>query len=495
MNPQDIPLQSPGIVIQSIDELWQWCKSKTDAVTKLAGEAAFDGCRCLASKYSDEIKIRFDGNENLARQHPELTEAVRKAPFETLILDGVAVAVAEGKVLSGDHLAALPTGEPGFPAVMIASDCLFLDEDLSQRPLGERQEILKAAIHDIDCPLIQLSPAREFSSRKELEIINRWAASRPGSEGLVVKDLSKPHQSGSSEDWAVLKAASAHKETVPRLAIQVIGKQNPKAVFIAASPNEIEAARGVPLAGEGRRFFRKAYLEPAGLHEEDTAFLYLVPRVLKRAPTIQEVEAWRPWLQRQLQNLNPELVVALGKQAGEALGELADLVMPHPHAVLKHGDSGEVSRKTLQIRKALTAQVLNNCGCNNGFIGKEIRCTIFKADVERRLVYSVIAEPDTVDADGDVMSAEAIEEMAHNYMLDSRKFDNRHDWRAVDAVIVESWIQRKATNLLGEKIKANSWVIGVKVFADHIWQKILSGEYQAFSIGGRGVRVPRVRFG
>jgi hypothetical protein len=115
--------------------------------------------------------------------------------------------------------------------------------------------------------------------------------------------------------------------------------------------------------------------------------------------------------------------------------------------------------------------------------------------VERRLVYSVIAEPDTVDAQGDTMSAETIETMAHNYMLNSRKFDNRHDWRAVDASPVESWIQREDTILLGEKIKANSWVIGVKVFADHIWQKVLSKEYQSFSIGGRGVRVPRVRFG
>jgi hypothetical protein len=33
--------------------------------------------------------------------------------------------------------------------------------------------------------------------------------------------------------------------------------------------------------------------------------------------------------------------------------------------------------------------------------------------------------------------------MAHNYMLSSRKFDNRHDWRAVDAAPVESRIQRE----------------------------------------------------
>lgn len=492
MSPHDIPPQSPGLAAKSIDELWQWHQGKTDA--RLAGEPLLDGWRCSLSKYSDDVWIKFDANEDLARQHPELTAAVRKAPFENLILDGVAVAVADGKVLSKDHLEALPTGEPGFPAVLLASDCLFLDEDLGPRPLGDRREILKAAVHDIDCPLIQLSPVREFSTRKELEIVNRWSVSRPGSEGLLIKDLSKPHQSGSSEDWAVLKTLSIKKETVPRLDIQVKGKPNPRAVFIAASPNEIEAARGVPLAGEGRRFFRKAYLEPAGLQEEDIAFLYLVPRVLKRAPTVREAEAWKPWLTKQLQNLNPELVVALGKQAGEALGELADLTIPHPHAILKHGDSGEVSRKTQLLKKSLTAQVLNNCKCKDGFAGKEIRCSIFKADEDRRLVYSVIAESDIADAQGDVMSGETIEEMAHNYMLDSRKHDERHDWRTVDAAPVESWVFRENTVLFGVPIKAISWVIGVKVLADHIWAKVKSGEYQAFSIGGRGVRVPRVRF-
>lgn len=48
---------------------------------------------------------------------------------------------------------------------------------------------------------------------------------------------------------------------------------------------------------------------------------------------------------RQLQVLNPKMVVVLRKQAGKALEELADLTMPHPHAALKHGDKGEVFRK------------------------------------------------------------------------------------------------------------------------------------------------------
>jgi len=494
LSPQDIPPQMPGLAAQSIDELWQWCEQRGVGVSKLAGEARLDGCRCILSKYGDDVQLRFPGSEELEPQHPELAEAVQNAPFQALVLDGVAIAVEDGEILPREGLAALATGEPAFPAMLAAFDCLFLNEDLRQQPLGQRREALKAAIQGIKSPLVRLSPAREFSSRKELEILSRWAATRTGSTGLMVKDLTQPRQSGNSEDWTLLMTAAVRNETTPRLAIEVKGSPEARAAFIAASPNELEAARNMPLAGEGRSFFKKAYLEPAGLREEETAFLYLVPRVLKRAPRIEEIEAWRPWLMRQLQGLNPEMVVALGKQAGEALGELADLTMPHPHAVLKHGDKGEVTRKASMLREALSAQE-TVCECDWGLLGKEICCPILKADIERRLVYSVIAEPDTVDAQGDVMSAETIEEMAHNFLLRSRKFDNRHDWKAVDAAPVESWIQREATVLLGERIKAKSWVVGVKVFADHIWQKVLSKEFQSFSIGGRGVRVPRVRFG
>jgi hypothetical protein len=94
---------------------------------------------------------------------------------------------------------------------------------------------------------------------------------------------------------------------------------------------------------------------------------------------------------------------------------------------LNHGDKGEVLRKALMLREALSAQG-TVCGCDRRLLGEEIRCPILKADVERRLVYSVIAEPDIGDAQGDVMSAETIEGMAHNYMLRSRRFDNIYDW-------------------------------------------------------------------
>ena len=313
---------------------------------------------------------------------------------------------------------------------------------------------------------------REFSSRRELSILDRWA----GGATTVT---------GGAERAILLKAQ-----------MPAYGTENAKAVFLAASPNKIEVARGVPLAGEGRRLFRKSILEPAGLQEEETGFLYLVPRCLNREPMVEEVEAWRPWTLKQLQAMNPRVVVALGKTAADA--GLAAIAMPHPHAVLKHGDSGELARKARRLKEALEkaeklVQDLNTWNLKEVPV-EEIYAPIFKCDAERRLVYSVIAESGMVDVQGDVMDAQTIEDMAHNFMMRFRRFDERHNWKQVEALPVESWVFREDVTLFGKLVKAVSWVIGAKVFDDGIWQKVQSGLYKGFSIGGKGVRTPRVRF-
>ena len=315
---------------------------------------------------------------------------------------------------------------------------------------------------------------REFSTRRELSILDSWAG------GATVV-------SGGEDKAFFFKA-----ELPPVI------KENARAVFLAGAPNRIEVLRGVPLAGEGRRLFRKSILEPAGLEEEETGFLYLVPRCLEREPKAEEVDAWRPWVLQQLQALSPQVVVALGKAAA---GErLADITLPHPHAVLRHGDSGELTRKVKRLKEALEQAgsidgVLNSGNFKEApVVGEEYHASIFKADEERRLVYGVIAESGMVDAQGDVMSAQTIEDMAHDFMIRFRRFDERHSWRQISAMPVESWVFREDVTLFGQLIKAVSWVIGVKISDDGAWQKVRSGDYRAFSIGGRGVRTPRIRF-
>ncbi len=84
------------------------------------------------------------------------------------------------------------------------------------------------------------------------------------------------------------------------------------------------------------------------------------------------------------------------------------------------------------------------------------------------------------------MRAETIEEMAHNFQHRSRKFDNRHDWKAVDAAPVESWIQREATVLVGERIRARSWVVGVKVLLTISGRRLWPGIISPSALAGGG---------
>jgi len=72
-----------------------------------------------------------------------------------------------------------------------------------------------------------------------------------------------------------------------------------------------------------------------------------------REPNEQEIEECRDWLFGELDKANPQIIVALGQTAKSVLGDRADFVLPHPMAVRRFGDSGEVARKIKQIKRTL----------------------------------------------------------------------------------------------------------------------------------------------
>lgn len=119
---------------------------------------------------------------------------------------------------------------------------------------------------------------------------------------------------------------------------------------------------------------------------------------------------------------------------------------------------------------------------------------IHKAD-EKKVVYGVVLEPMTEvtpngDAHGDVMSEEEIEKTAHQFMASFRQMKKGHSGNAVEAVPVESFIAPCEFELGGQKVKKGSWVLGVHVQDDDIWDGIKKGEINSFSPGGVGRRHP-----
>lgn len=132
-------------------------------------------------------------------------------------------------------------------------------------------------------------------------------------------------------------------------------------------------------------------------------------------------------------------------------------------------------------------------GTMPGYIGKKIgkEFPIIKADKDKQIVYGVVLTPDEVDAQEDYMTADDIEKAAHHFLIESRTVGSQHE-RPAQASVVESYIAPQDMEWDGQygpqTVKKGAWVLGVKINDKKEWNKVLDGEYQAFSVGGFGVR-------
>lgn len=108
--------------------------------------------------------------------------------------------------------------------------------------------------------------------------------------------------------------------------------------------------------------------------------------------------------------------------------------------------------------------------------------TVFKSVKEaERLVYAEVYAPNRPDSDGEFMDAAGIKKMAFEFMeskaLDS--VDSYHNKEiAPGCCVVESFIARKGDPDFIE----GSWVVGMHVNNDDLWDKIEKGEINGFSM-------------
>jgi predicted ABC-type ATPase len=119
-----------------------------------------------------------------------------------------------------------------------------------------------------------------------------------------------------------------------------------------------------------------------------------------------------------------------------------------------------------------------------------------KTAEEQRLVIgwaSVISDAlgqPIVDSQGDVMDEGELLKAAHAFMSDHRSLGDSH--RRIDGIgtIVESLVLTSSVKqALGLPASTpTGWLIAAKVDDEAAWQRVKSGEYGAFSIGGTGTR-------
>jgi DNA polymerase len=168
---------------------------------------------------------------------------------------------------------------------------------------------------------------------------------------------------------ASLRAAAAGCTACPlyKCATQTVfgeGLQSARAIFVGEQPGDQEDKAGRPFVGPAGRLLDRA-LEEAGI---DRKLVYVTnvvkhfkwtqrgKRRLHEKPNAREIAACRPWLQAELQLIEPEVLVLLGataaqailgksfrvtKQRGEILSsEVAGKIMAtvHPSSILRAPD-------------------------------------------------------------------------------------------------------------------------------------------------------------
>lgn len=126
-------------------------------------------------------------------------------------------------------------------------------------------------------------------------------------------------------------------------------------------------------------------------------------------------------------------------------------------------------------------------------------------DTEERYVLSLVMEPNDgedgapykPDTQGDIQSVGEIRKAAHRWMEHYGLVDLMHSWKSLtkdDVRVLESYLA-PCDFELGEdgkryKILKGSWLLGIRVLNEEIWDAIKAGELGAYSIGGTAIRKP-----
>jgi hypothetical protein len=109
---------------------------------------------------------------------------------------------------------------------------------------------------------------------------------------------------------------------------------------------------------------------------------------------------------------------------------------------------------------------------------------------EERMVYGIVLEPETVDAQGDIYDAATIRQAAHIFMEKFGGLGLMHRYIINgSARILETWIAPCDLDLNGTAVRKGTWLLAVRVIDDDLWKAVKEGEFTGFSIGGSARRI------
>lgn len=121
----------------------------------------------------------------------------------------------------------------------------------------------------------------------------------------------------------------------------------------------------------------------------------------------------------------------------------------------------------------------------------EVRIVKADAPEEQRYLLGIVLEPDVVDSQNDIYDAEEIRKSAHTFLTTYRNIGLQHVAIVNGlAEIVESYIAPVDMEIGGTVVKKGTWLLGVHVIDDALWEACKDGTLTGLSIGGLACRTP-----
>ena len=129
---------------------------------------------------------------------------------------------------------------------------------------------------------------------------------------------------------------------------------------------------------------------------------------------------------------------------------------------------------------------------------EKIPLTITKSIEDKRLVFgwaNVAVRVDgeqIIDWQQDAIDTEELEKAAYEYVAEFGTAGEMHQRGGVGRVVESIVFTKEKAGALGipTDLLPEGWWVGFKIDDDEVWEKVKSGEYSMFSIGGKAQRIP-----
>lgn len=103
---------------------------------------------------------------------------------------------------------------------------------------------------------------------------------------------------------------------------------------------------------------------------------------------------------------------------------------------------------------------------------------------DEQIVYGIVYEPDTVDAQGDQANADEIKKAAYGFMENAQAFKVMHKGKKVKVQILENYIAPVDFTIAKRTVKKGSWVLVTRVLDKELWKDIKAGNLTGYSMAG-----------